>query len=121
VIKSKRNLVKRQQKYGLRNIRPSGHGNVVSTEKESNIPQLFILNHATYEIVPKDIVNVFPQQFSQKKLTAKADNVRLLCSLTGSTSKAHWEDVTDDTPFCVKNNCVIFETRVSALFWFEIQ
>lgn len=38
-------------------------------------------------------------------------------SLKSGTSKANWEDVTEDTPFCVKNNCVIFETRVSALFW----
>ena len=45
--------------------------------------------------------------------------IRLLCSLTGNTSKANWEDVTDATSFVVKSDdrLVIFETKVSALFW----
>ena len=48
-----------------------------------------------------------------------ARRVRLLCSLTGSTSKANWEDVTDATSFVVRSEerLVIFETKVSALFW----
>ena len=41
-------------------------------------------------------------------------------SIAGSAvSRAHWEDVTKATPISVKSNdtLVIFETRVSALFW----
>ena len=41
-------------------------------------------------------------------------------SIAGSAvSRAHWEDVTKATPIAVKSNdtLVIFETRVSALFW----
>ena len=45
--------------------------------------------------------------------------IRLLCSLTGNTSKANWEDVTDATSFVIRSEdrLVIFETKVSALFW----
>lgn len=44
--------------------------------------------------------------------------VHLLCSLTGGTSpKAHWEDVTESTQLVVSKGSVVFETKVSALFW----
>ena len=48
-----------------------------------------------------------------------ARRVRLLCSLTGSTSKANWEDVTDATSFVVRSEerLVIFETKVSNDFF----
>jgi len=44
--------------------------------------------------------------------------VRLLCSLAASsTPKAVFEDVTDITPITISKGSVIFETKVSALFW----
>ena len=45
--------------------------------------------------------------------------IRLLCSLTGNATKANWEDVTAATSFVVRSEdrLVIFETKVSALFW----
>ncbi len=47
-----------------------------------------------------------------------ASRVRLLCSLAAnSTPKAIWEDVTRVTPIVISKGSVIFETRVSALFW----
>ena len=55
-----------------------------------------------------------------KKASAKLGRrIRLLCSLTGNTSKANWEDVTEATSFVVRSEdrLVIFETKVSALFW----
>lgn len=47
-----------------------------------------------------------------------SSRVRLLCSLAASsTPKAVFEDVTDITPITISKGSVIFETKVSALFW----
>ncbi|XP_078498779.1 ankyrin-3 isoform X6 [Lissotriton helveticus] len=50
----------------------------------------------------------------------KGDNtpsLRLLCSITGGTSPAQWEDITGTTPLTFTNDCVSFTTNVSARFW----
>ncbi|KAL0964710.1 hypothetical protein UPYG_G00327890 [Umbra pygmaea] len=43
--------------------------------------------------------------------------LRLLCSITGGTSPAQWEDITGTTPLTFTNDCVSFTTNVSARFW----
>ncbi|XP_078793111.1 ankyrin-3 isoform X21 [Oryzias latipes] len=43
--------------------------------------------------------------------------LRLLCSITGGTSPAQWEDITGTTPLTFVDNCVSFTTNVSARFW----
>jgi len=49
--------------------------------------------------------------------TGDAPTLRLLCSITGGTSRAQWEDVTGSTPLTFVNDCVSFTTTVSARFW----
>ncbi|XP_064923917.1 ankyrin-3 isoform X24 [Columba livia] len=44
-------------------------------------------------------------------------SLRLLCSITGGTSPAQWEDITGTTPLTFSNDCVSFTTNVSARFW----
>nr|XP_024643724.1 ankyrin-3 isoform X26 [Macaca nemestrina] len=44
-------------------------------------------------------------------------NLRLLCSITGGTSPAQWEDITGTTPLTFIKDCVSFTTNVSARFW----
>ncbi|XP_049780926.1 ankyrin-3-like isoform X1 [Schistocerca cancellata] len=46
-----------------------------------------------------------------------APTLRLLCSITGGTTRAQWEDVTGSTPLTFVNDCVSFTTTVSARFW----
>ncbi|KAF4089341.1 hypothetical protein AMELA_G00065800 [Ameiurus melas] len=43
--------------------------------------------------------------------------LRLLCSITGGTTSAQWEDITGTTPLTFINDCVSFTTNVSARFW----
>ncbi|XP_053367257.1 ankyrin-3 isoform X1 [Clarias gariepinus] len=43
--------------------------------------------------------------------------LRLLCSITGGTSPAQWEDITGTTPLTFSSECVSFTTNVSARFW----
>ncbi|XP_063075287.1 uncharacterized protein LOC134465518 isoform X2 [Engraulis encrasicolus] len=43
--------------------------------------------------------------------------LRLLCSITGGTTPAQWEDITGSTPLTFVNQCVSFTTNVSARFW----
>uniref|UniRef100_A0A4W4EZ40 ZU5 domain-containing protein n=1 Tax=Electrophorus electricus TaxID=8005 RepID=A0A4W4EZ40_ELEEL len=43
--------------------------------------------------------------------------LRLLCSITGGTTPAQWEDITGSTPLTFINHCVSFTTNVSARFW----
>ncbi|XP_022079355.1 ankyrin-2-like isoform X25 [Acanthaster planci] len=43
--------------------------------------------------------------------------LRLLCSITGGTAPAQWEDITGTTPLTFVDNCVSFTTTVSARFW----
>ncbi|XP_010161345.1 ankyrin-2-like, partial [Antrostomus carolinensis] len=40
--------------------------------------------------------------------------LRLLCSITGGTTPAQWEDITGTTPLTFVNECVSFTTNVSA-------
>ncbi|KAM9550802.1 ankyrin-3 isoform 12-T12 [Guaruba guarouba] len=44
-------------------------------------------------------------------------SLRLLCSITGGTSPAQWEDITGTTPLTFANDCASFTTNVSARFW----
>ncbi|XP_056626697.1 ankyrin-3 isoform X6 [Triplophysa dalaica] len=44
-------------------------------------------------------------------------SLRLLCSITGGTSPAQWEDITGTTPLTFINDSVSFTTNVSARFW----
>jgi len=46
-----------------------------------------------------------------------APTLRLLCSITGGTTPAQWEDITGTTPLTFVNDCVSFTTTVSARFW----
>uniref|UniRef100_H3CI87 Ankyrin 2 n=1 Tax=Tetraodon nigroviridis TaxID=99883 RepID=H3CI87_TETNG len=43
--------------------------------------------------------------------------LRLLCSITGGTTPAQWEDITGTTPLTFADDCVSFTTNVSARFW----
>ncbi|XP_059392561.1 ankyrin-2b isoform X20 [Carassius carassius] len=43
--------------------------------------------------------------------------LRLLCSITGGTTPAQWEDITGTTPLTFTSDCVSFTTNVSARFW----
>jgi len=44
-------------------------------------------------------------------------SLMLMCSMSGSGSRAVWEDVTLSTPLSFSHNCVQFTTVVSAQFW----
>ncbi|XP_036089290.1 ankyrin-2 isoform X5 [Rousettus aegyptiacus] len=46
-----------------------------------------------------------------------APTLRLLCSITGGTTPAQWEDITGTTPLTFVSECVSFTTNVSARFW----
>ncbi|XP_071954021.1 uncharacterized protein [Antedon mediterranea] len=44
--------------------------------------------------------------------------LRLLCSITGGTAPAQWEDITGSTPLSFSQDCCVsFTTTVSARFW----
>ncbi|XP_044749011.1 ankyrin-2-like isoform X2 [Coccinella septempunctata] len=61
-----------------------------------------------------------PRAHSQgmiNQYSGSAPTLRLLCSITGGTSRAQWEDVTGSTPLTFVNDCVSFTTTVSARFW----
>ncbi|CAH8640818.1 unnamed protein product [Dicrocoelium dendriticum] len=49
--------------------------------------------------------------------TPSAPSLRLLCSITGGTLPAQWEDITGSTPLSKVKDCVSFTTTVSARFW----
>ncbi|XP_072334975.1 ankyrin-3 isoform X31 [Scyliorhinus torazame] len=44
-------------------------------------------------------------------------SLRLLCSITGGTSPAQWEEITGTTPLTFGSDAVSFTTNVSARFW----
>ncbi|XP_057207682.1 ankyrin-1a [Triplophysa rosa] len=44
-------------------------------------------------------------------------SLRLLCSVTGGTAPAQWEDITGTTKLLYANDCASFTTNVSARFW----
>ncbi|XP_075987215.1 uncharacterized protein LOC142983910 isoform X2 [Anticarsia gemmatalis] len=66
------------------------------------------------------------QGMTNQYSTSSAPTLRLLCSISGvfrkrslegGTNRAHWEDVTDNTPLTFVNDCVSFTTTVSARYW----
>ncbi|XP_065160957.1 ankyrin-2-like isoform X4 [Atheta coriaria] len=61
-----------------------------------------------------------PRAHSQgmiNQYSGSTPTLRLLCSITGGTTRAQWEDVTGSTPLTFVNDCVSFTTTVSARFW----
>nr|XP_023654109.1 ankyrin-3-like isoform X2 [Paramormyrops kingsleyae] len=62
--------------------------------------------------VPKASANDGASGYGADLLT-----LRLLCSITGGTTPAQWEDITGSTPLSFSNECVSFTTNVSARFW----
>ncbi|VUZ43140.1 unnamed protein product, partial [Hymenolepis diminuta] len=52
-----------------------------------------------------------------KNQTPDLSTVRLLCSITGGTAQAIWEDITGSSPFSLQKDCVSFTTTVSARLW----
>lgn len=51
------------------------------------------------------------------RYTADSANLRLLCSISGGTNPAQWEDITGSTPLNVMSDSISFTTTVSARFW----
>ncbi|VDK35559.1 unnamed protein product [Taenia asiatica] len=49
--------------------------------------------------------------------SAANSSLRLLCSITGGTAPAVWEDITGSTPLSRVKDCVSFTTTVSARLW----
>uniref|UniRef100_A0A8C5IA01 Ankyrin-2-like n=1 Tax=Gouania willdenowi TaxID=441366 RepID=A0A8C5IA01_GOUWI len=54
---------------------------------------------------------------SNTVFSGETPTLRLLCSITGGTTPAQWEDITGSTPLTFVNQCVSFTTNVSARFW----
>uniref|UniRef100_A0A3Q0S7B0 Ankyrin UPA domain-containing protein n=1 Tax=Amphilophus citrinellus TaxID=61819 RepID=A0A3Q0S7B0_AMPCI len=54
---------------------------------------------------------------SDANFSGETPTLRLLCSITGGTTPAQWEDITGSTPLTFVNQCVSFTTNVSARFW----
>uniref|UniRef100_A0A669CGL0 Ankyrin 2a, neuronal n=1 Tax=Oreochromis niloticus TaxID=8128 RepID=A0A669CGL0_ORENI len=54
---------------------------------------------------------------SDTTFSGETPTLRLLCSITGGTTPAQWEDITGSTPLTFVNQCVSFTTNVSARFW----
>ncbi|XP_053716398.1 ankyrin-2-like isoform X12 [Synchiropus splendidus] len=52
-----------------------------------------------------------------KDYVGERPTLRLLCSITGGTTPAQWEDITGTTPLTFVNDCISFTTNVSARFW----
>ncbi|KAM9832807.1 uncharacterized protein ACBT44_006587 isoform 1-T1 [Syngnathus typhle] len=62
--------------------------------------------------VPKGNTSPLPAASSRS-----APTLRLLCSITGGTTPAQWEDITGTTPLTFTSDRVSFTTNVSARFW----
>ena len=60
-----------------------------------------------------------PLPCSPSKVTENTA-IRLLCSVTGPTEKAVWQDMTNSTPIELCKDVVHFSTKVSALFWIVV-
>ncbi|XP_053335479.1 ankyrin-2 [Clarias gariepinus] len=56
-------------------------------------------------------------QGDSSSVLGETPTLRLLCSITGGTTPAQWEDITGSTPLTFINQCVSFTTNVSARFW----
>ncbi|KAM9792725.1 ankyrin-2 [Neosynchiropus ocellatus] len=63
--------------------------------------------------IPKSCNNEGPNSV----YSGETPTLRLLCSITGGTTPAQWEDITGSTPLTFVNQCVSFTTNVSARFW----
>ncbi|KAB5518649.1 hypothetical protein PHYPO_G00168390 [Pangasianodon hypophthalmus] len=63
--------------------------------------------------IPKTSTN----EGSSSSMLGETPTLRLLCSITGGTTPAQWEDITGSTPLTFINQCVSFTTNVSARFW----
>ncbi|XP_068178721.1 ankyrin-3-like [Antennarius striatus] len=63
--------------------------------------------------IPKSSNNDGPST----EFSGETPTLRLLCSITGGTTPAQWEDITGSTPLTFVNQCVSFTTNVSARFW----
>ncbi|CAF0736894.1 unnamed protein product, partial [Didymodactylos carnosus] len=49
--------------------------------------------------------------------SSDSQTLRLLCSITGGTHAAQFDDITGHTPVTFSNDCATFTTTVSARFW----
>lgn len=58
--------------------------------------------------------NQIQQQGKDREAPPDLSTVRLLCSITGGTAPAIWEDITGSSPFSLQKDCVSFTTTVSA-------
>jgi ankyrin len=54
------------------------------------------------------------QQQSGNAYTSDSQTLRLLCSITGGTHAAQFDDITGHTPLTFSNDCATFTTTVSA-------
>ncbi|XP_075318912.1 uncharacterized protein ank2a isoform X3 [Odontesthes bonariensis] len=63
--------------------------------------------------IPKNSISDGPNSV----FSGETPTLRLLCSITGGTTPAQWEDITGSTPLTFVNQCVSFTTNVSARFW----
>ncbi|XP_076585440.1 uncharacterized protein ank2a isoform X4 [Chaetodon auriga] len=63
--------------------------------------------------IPKSSISDGPST----EFSGETPTLRLLCSITGGTTPAQWEDITGSTPLTFVNQCVSFTTNVSARFW----
>lgn len=61
----------------------------------------------------------YPEGGSMKSFlsTSEESSLRLLCSISGGTDPAHWEDITGSTPLRFHDDHASFTTTVSAKFW----
>ena len=57
------------------------------------------------------------QQQHGSAYTSDSQTLRLLCSITGGTHAAQFDDITGHTPLTFSNDCATFTTTVSARFW----
>jgi len=58
-----------------------------------------------------------PLPCSAAKLSKPSQDIRLICSITGSMDPASWEDLTGSTPLEVCKDVVHFSSKVSGIFW----
>ncbi|CAH8532996.1 unnamed protein product [Schistosoma turkestanicum] len=68
--------------------------------------------------LPKSIVRGMLNPSVNDLKSQNVPSLRLLCSITGGTAPAQWEDITGSTPLSKVKDCVSFTTTVSARFWF---
>ncbi|XP_018652716.1 putative ankyrin 2,3/unc44 [Schistosoma mansoni] len=67
--------------------------------------------------LPKAVVRGMLNPSVNDLKSQNVPSLRLLCSITGGTAPAQWEDITGSTPLSKVKDCVSFTTTVSARFW----